>query len=226
MLKMKRTALRDRTLPNYTKGEEIFNMTTHIFGGVLGITYLVLCVITAAINKNAYGVVSSAIYGASVIILFTMSSIYHGLKEGIAKKVFQIIDHCTIYIMIAGTYTPITLSAIRAIDPVSAWTLFGIVWLVAIIAMVFTAIDHNKFKIFSMICYLGLGWFVVAFWNVTYKAIGFYGAVFLALGGVLYTVGAVLYGVGKKKKYIHSLFHIFVDLASLMHFFCIIFYTL
>ncbi len=226
MLKVKRTALKDRVLPNYTKGEEILNTTTHIFGGVLGIAYLVLCVITAAINKNAFGVVGSAIYGASVIVLFTMSSIYHGLKSGTAKKVFQVIDHCTIYIMIAGTYTPITLSAMRLIDPEAAWTLFGVVWLLALVAMVFTAIDHNKFKVFSMICYLGLGWLIVGFWDVTYRAIGFNGAIFLALGGVLYTVGAILYGVGKKKKYVHSLFHIFVDLASLMHFFCIIFYTL
>lgn len=223
---MKRTALKDRILPDYTKGEEIFNMVTHIVGGALGIVYLVLCVITAAIHDNVYGVVGSAIYGASVIVLFTMSSIYHGLKTGTAKKVFQVIDHCTIYIMIAGTYTPITLSAMRPIAPVQSWILFGVVWGVTAIAMVFTAIDHNKFKVFSMICYLGLGWCVIGFWNITYAAIGPAGTVFLALGGILYTVGAILYGVGKKKRYIHSLFHIFVDLASLMHFFCILLYTL
>lgn len=223
---IKRTALKDRILPNYTKGEEIFNMVSHIVGGALGIVYLVLCVTVAAINENVYGVVGSAIYGASVIMLFTMSSIYHGLRTGTAKKVFQIIDHCTIYIMIAGTYTPITLSAMRPYAPAQAWTLFGIVWGVTAIAMVFTAIDHNRFKLLSMICYLGLGWCVVGFWNITYAAIGLGGAVFLALGGVLYTIGALLYGIGKKKRYIHSLFHIFVDLASLMHFFCILFYVI
>ncbi|MBQ8808446.1 MAG: hemolysin III family protein [Clostridia bacterium] len=223
---MKRTALRDRILPDYTKGEEIFNMVTHIVGGALGIVYLVLCVIVAAINRNPYGVVGSAIYGTSVILLFTMSSIYHGLRPGMAKKVFQVIDHCTIYIMIAGTYTPITLSAIRPISVSQAWVIFSIVWGVTFAAMVFTAIDHNKFKRLSMICYLGLGWCIVAFWNVTYQAIGLGGAVFLALGGILYTVGAVLYALGRKKRYIHSLFHIFVDLASLMHFFCILFYAL
>lgn len=223
---MRRTALKDRILPNYTKGEEIFNMVTHIVGGALGIVYLVLCVVVAAIRHNVYGVVGSAIYGASVIILFTMSSIYHGLKTGMAKKVFQIIDHCTIYIMIAGTYTPITLSAMRPHAPAQAWTLFGIVWGVTAIAMIFTAIDHNRFRKLSMICYLGLGWCVVGFWNITYAAIGLGGAVFLALGGVLYTIGAALYGIGKRKRYIHSLFHIFVDLASLMHFFCILFYAI
>ena len=223
---MKRTSLKDRVLPNYTKGEELSNMITHIVGGALGIIYLILCVVISVIHKNIYGVVSSAIYGVSVITLFTMSSIYHGLRQGTAKKVFQVIDHCTIYIMIAGTYTPIVLSAMRPISPVESWILFGIVWAVTAIAMVFTAIDHNKFKAFSMACYLGLGWCIIAFWDTTYKAIGFQGAVYLALGGVLYTIGAVLYGLGKKKRYVHTLFHIFVDLASLMHFFCIFFYVL
>lgn len=223
---MKRTSLRDRVLPSYTKGEEIFNMVTHIVGGALGVTYLVLCIIMAAIHKNPYGVVSSSIYGSSVILLFTMSSIYHGLRPGMAKKVLQVIDHCTIYVMIAGTYTPITLSAMRPEFPYQAWILFGIVWGVTFAAMVFTAIDHNKFKKLSMICYIGLGWCVIAFWKATYSAIGMGGAVFLALGGILYTVGAVLYALGKKHRYIHSLFHIFVDIASLMHFFCILFYAI
>ncbi len=223
---IKRTALKDRLLPDYTKGEEIFNMVSHIVGGAMGIVYLVICVFVAALHHNVYGVVGSAIYGASVIALFTMSSIYHGLVKGTAKKVFQVIDHCTIYIMIAGTYTPITLSAMREIAPAEAWTLFGVVWGVTIIAMIFTAIDHHKFRVLSMICYLGLGWCVVGFWNITFAAIGVGGTVFLALGGVLYTIGAILYGLGKKKRYIHSLFHIFVDLASLMHFFAILFYAI
>ena len=223
---IKRTPLKDRLLPDYTKGEEIFNMVSHIVGGAMGIVYLVVCVFVAALHHNVYGVVGSAIYGVSVIALFTMSSIYHGLVKGTAKKVFQVIDHCTIYIMIAGTYTPITLSAMRPIAPAASWTLFGIVWGVTIIAMIFTAIDHHKFRVLSMICYLGLGWCVVGFWNITFAAIGVGGTVFLALGGVLYTIGAVLYGLGKKKRYIHSLFHLFVNLASLMHFFAILFYAL
>ncbi len=223
---MKRTSLRDRILPNYTTGEEIFNMVSHIVGGAFGIAYLVLCVIMAATHHNPYGVVGASVYGASVILLFTVSSLYHGLRHITAKKVFQVIDHCMIYIMIAGTYTPITLSAIRLESTAVAWTIFGIVWGVTLIAMTFTAIDHNKFKVFSMICYLALGWCIIGFWPITYRAITFGGAVFLAIGGVLYTVGAILYGVGKKHRYVHSIFHLFVLAASLMHFFCILFYTL
>ena len=222
----KRTPLKDRILPDYSKGEEIFNMTSHIVGAAMGIVYLVVCVFVAALHRNVYGIVGSAIYGASVISLFTMSSIYHGLKNGLAKKVFQVLDHCTIYIMIAGTYTPITLSAMRPIAPTESWTLFGLVWGITIIAMIFTAIDHHKFRVFSMICYLGLGWLIIAFFKITFAAIGVGGLVFLALGGVLYTIGAVLYGLGRKKRYIHSTFHLFVNLASLMHFFAILFYAI
>lgn len=223
---MKRTSLRDRILPSYTKGEEIFNMVTHIFGGCLGVTYLIFCIIKAAMNNDVYAIVGSTIYGFSVIILFTISSIYHGLKPGMAKKVFQVIDHCTIYVMIAGTYTPITLSAIMRINPSSAWLLFGIVWGVTIFAMIFTGIDHIKFKKLSMICYIGLGWCVVLFLKVTIAALGKNGMLLLAIGGILYTIGAVLYGIGKKKKYVHSIFHILVDLASLFQFLSIYFYVI
>ncbi len=223
---MKRTTLANRALPDYTKGEEIFNMVSHIVGGALGIAYLVLCVITAAVRNVPCGVVSSAIYGSSVILLFTMSSIYHGLRPGLAKKVFQVIDHCTIYIMIAGTYTPIALAGMRAVDPAIGWTVFGVVWGVTLIAMTFTAIDHHKYGVLSMICYIGLGWCIVGFWGTTYKVIGNNGAIFLILGGVLYTIGAIFYGFGKKRRYVHSLFHLFVNAASLMHFFCIVFYVL
>ena len=118
---MTRTKLSDRVLPPYTRGEEIMNMVTHIVGGALGIVALILCVAQAVIHKHSYGVVSGAIFGATMILLFTMSSIYHGLKPHlIAKKVFQIIDHCAIFVLISGTYTPIVLCTIRETNP-DAW---------------------------------------------------------------------------------------------------------
>ncbi len=226
--KKKRQKLKEMVLPDYTKGEEVFNMTSHIVGGAWGVAYLTLCVIMAAIRHNPMGVVSSAIYGATVIILFTMSSIYHGLKPSTGKKVLQIIDHCSIYFMIAGTYTPIALSAIRQENLAIGWVVFGIIWAMTAFAVTFTAIDLNKYKKLSMICYLGMGWCIVGFWKITYQAIGFYGAIFLIAGGLLYTIGAVLYALGKKKKirYMHSVFHLFVNLASLCHFFCILFYVI
>lgn len=114
---MKRIKLADRVLPKYTKGEEIFNMTTHIVGAAMGLVALVLCVIFAAIHHNPYGVVASCIFGVTMILLYTMSSIYHGLKpNSIAKRVFQVLDHCSIFLLIAGSYTPFALCTLREID--------------------------------------------------------------------------------------------------------------
>ena len=124
---VKRIKLKDRELPAYTKGEERFNMISHIVGGAIGVVALVLCVVVAALHSNGWGVVSGAIFGVTMILLYTMSSVYHGLREGMGKRVLQVIDHCTIYSLIAGTYTPILLSAMRPIDPVSSWILFAIV---------------------------------------------------------------------------------------------------
>ena len=223
---MKRTKLIDRLLPDYTNGEEIFNMVTHIVGGGLGVVYLVLCVIFFFFHGNVWGVVSSAIYGASVIALFTMSSVYHGVKPGTAKKVLQVLDHCTIYFMIAGTYTPIMLSLLRKTKPVTAWVVFGVVWGIAALAITLTAIDLKKYNTFSMICYIGMGWCVILTVVPVYKALTFWGFMWLLGGGIMYTIGAVLYGIGAKKRYIHSVFHIFVVLASIMHFICIFFYVI
>ncbi len=223
---MKRTKLIDRLLPDYTNGEEIFNMVTHIVGGGLGVVYLVLCVVFAALKNNVWGVVSSAIYGASVIALFAMSSIYHGLKPVMAKKVLQVLDHCTIYFMIAGTYTPIMLSLVRKNNPVIAWCVFGFVWAMAALAITLTAIDLKKYNVFSMICYIGMGWCIIFTIVPVYKALTFGGFMWLLGGGVMYTIGAVLFCFGSKMRYIHSVFHIFVVLASIMHFICILFYVI
>lgn len=222
---MKRTKLIDRLLPDYTNGEEIFNMVTHIVGGGLGVVYLTLCVIVAALHHNVWGVVSAAIYGASVISLFTMSSVYHGLKPVMAKKVLQVLDHCTIYFMIAGTYTPIMLSLLRKTHPVTAWVVFGVVWGIAALAITLNAIDLKKYSVFSMICYIGMGWCIILTIVPVYKALTFWGFMWLLGGGILYTIGAILFGIGAKVRYIHSVFHIFVVLASVMHFFCILFYV-
>ena len=223
---MVRQKLADRILPDYTKGEEIFNMVSHIVGGGLGVIYLALCVIVSALHHNIWGVVSSAIYGTSVIALFTMSSVYHGVKPSMAKKVLQVLDHCTIYFMIAGTYTPILLSLLRKTHPVIAWVIFAIVWGVAALAITFTAIDLKKYNLFSMICYIGMGWCIIVTIVPVYKALTFWGFAWLLGGGIMYTIGAVLFCIGTKIRYIHSIFHIFVVLASIMLFICILFFVI
>lgn len=167
---MKRTKLKDRVLPTYTKGEEIFNMVSHIVGAPLGIVAIVLGVIFSAINKNGYGIASSIVYGITLILLYTMSSIYHGLNPKLkAKKVFQIIDHCSIFLLIAGTYTPFALCTLREYSPAVGWTIFGIVWGMAAIGITLNAIDLKKFKVFSMICYLCMGWCIIVKIGVVFK---------------------------------------------------------
>ena len=224
---MERVKLRDRILPKYTKGEEIFNMTSHIVGAVLGIVATVLCVVFAAIHGNVYGVVSGAIYGVTMIILYTMSSIYHGLSpKRYSKRVFQVLDHCSIFLLIAGSYTPFALCTIREYDTASGWVIFGVIWAVAILGIVLNSIDIKKFKVFSMICYLLMGWCIVFKIGLLPKLLGTAGFVLLLLGGIAYTVGAVLYGIGKKHKYMHSIFHLFILLGSLLQFFCILLFVM
>lgn len=224
---MKRTKLRDRILPKYTKGEEIFNMTSHIVGGALGIVALVLCVVFAAVHGNGYGVVSGAIYGVTMIILYTMSSIYHGLNpKRKAKKVFQVLDHCSIYLLIAGSYTPFALCTLREYNTALGWTIFGVIWFVAILGIILNSIDIKKFRVFSMICYLVMGWCIVFRINLLPELLGTAGFVLLLLGGLSYTIGAILYGLGKKHKYMHSIFHLFILLGSLLQFFTILLYVM
>lgn len=222
----RRTALKDRKLPDYTKGEELLNCISHILGGVFGVLALVLCVVYSARNLDAWAVVGSAIYGGSMVILYTMSSIYHGLSSGMAKKVFQVIDHCSVYLLIVGSYTPILLVAIRPIAPVCSWILFGVVWGLSLVAMVFTAIDLKRYRVLSMICYIALGWCIIFATKVALEAMGIEGFLWLLAGGIAYTIGAILYGVGKKKRYMHSVFHFFVLAGSVLQFVTIYFYVL
>ena len=224
---MTRTKLRDRTIPSYTKGEEIFNMVTHIVGGAVGIVATVLCVVFAAVHHNVYGVISGAIFGVSLIILYTMSSIYHGLnKEKMAKKVFQIIDHCSIFLLIAGSYTPFCLCTLREYSTALGWSIFAIIWGIAILGITLNAIDLKKFKVFSMLCYLVMGWCIVVRINILPELLTKAGFVLLLTGGVFYTLGAILYGLGKKKKWFHGVFHIFCVIGSLLQFLCVLLYVI
>ena len=223
---MTRQKLSERTLPDYTKGEEIFNMVTHIAGGAVGIAALTLCVIFAALHKNVFGVVSSAIYGASMIILYTMSSVYHGLSPKLtAKKVFQVIDHCSIFLLIAGTYTPIALSAIRPHNALLGWIIFGVIWGLAAIGITLNSIDIKAFSKFSAACYLIMGWGIVIAWKSTAAALTAGGTALLLAGGICYTIGALFYYFLKKKRYMHSIFHLFVVFGSILHTLCILFYA-
>jgi hemolysin III len=204
-------------LSRYTQGEEIFNMVTHIVGGGLGLVALIACIIVAGFNQNVWGVVSGTLYGAAVILLFTMSSLYHGLKKELPKRVFRIFDHCTIYVLIAGTYTPIVLNNFREAYPFEAWLVFGLIWAFAVLGITFNSINLKKFRIFSLVCYLGMGWMAVFYIGKLIEVLGVPFFVLLVTGGGLYTVGVLFYVVGKKIKFMHSVFHLFVNVASILH---------
>ena len=223
---MQRTNLASRTLPDYTRAEERFNMISHIVGGGMGIAATVLCVVAAALEGNGYGVVSGAIFGGSMVALYTISSVYHGLRGGTGKMVMQILDHCTIYFLIAGTYTPFCLCTIRQHDPALGWGTFGFVWALAVVGIVLNAIDLERFQKLSMVLYLGMGWCMILTGKLIVELLGGTGFALLVGGGVAYTVGAVFYGLGHKKRYIHSVFHLFCLVGSGLHILCILFYVI
>ena len=154
---LKRTKLRDRSLPDYSVGEEITNTATHIIGGLLGIVALVLCVRKAALCGGAAEITGAAIYGSCLVILYSASSIYHGLRPSTAKKVMQILDHCAIYFLIAGSYSIVCLGALRRANPGLGYGILTLEWALCFIAATLTAIDLKRYKLFSMICYIGMG---------------------------------------------------------------------
>lgn len=223
---MTRTKLKDRSLPDYTRGEETLNTVSHIVGGSCGVLILVIGVIKAALAGDPWAIVGAAIYGAALVMLYTVSSVYHGLRHPMAKKVMQVIDHCVIYFLIGGTYTPILLCSIRMVSPVWAWVLFGLVWGLAAMATVFTAIDLKKYAVLSMICYIGMGWCIVIAAPIAIRALPMPGLLWLLAGGIAYTVGAVLYGLGRKHRYMHGLFHLFVVAGSILQAVCVLGYVL
>ena len=223
---MKRTKLNDRRLPIYSPGEEIMNMVTHIVGGAFAVIALTLCLMKAIFREAASGILSTAIYGFCMVLVYTISSVYHGLRPGISKKVMQVLDHCAIYWLITGTYTPILVCSMVPVYPAIGWGLLAFQWGLAVVATVLTAIDLKKYRVFSMICYIGMGWGIAPFLPQAWSVLGNAGFGFLLSGGISYTLGAILFGLGQKWKWMHSIFHIFVVLGSILQWICIYFYIL
>jgi hemolysin III len=220
---MKRTKLADREMPGYSRGEETIHMVTHIVGAALGVVALVSCLVLA---DTAVEVVTSLVYTLTMILLYTASSIYHGLRHSTAKKVFQVLDHCTIYLFIAGTYTIFVLCSLRYENAALAWVLFAIEWTLAAVAVTLTAIDIKKYQYFSFVCYIVMGWSVLIAIPPTVRALGWAGATLLLAGGIAYTIGSILYVIGKKKRYAHAVFHFFILLGTLLQFLCVVIFVL
>lgn len=205
-------------IENFTKKEEVANAILHGIGVALSIAALVVLIIFAKLYGDMWHVVSFSIYGSSLIILYLSSTLLHSFPEGTTKNVFEILDHASIYLLIAGTYTPFTLGALRG---ALGWTLFGVVWGIAILGIIFKVFWVKKFVIFSTVLYIVMGWLIVFAIPSLLEILTLRSIVFLVVGGVIYTVGSIFY-VWRKIKYHHAIWHIFVLGGSILHFFAIL----
>lgn len=214
---------KNSTIPKYSLSEELINAISHGIGALLSVAALVLTIVAAAKHHNPIAVVSSAIYGTMLIILYTMSTLYHSFKPTCkAKKVFRIFDHCSIFLLIFGSYTPFVLVALQG---ALGWTIFGIILAATILGITLNAINLEKYKVLSMFCYLCMGWLIIfAFKNIC-ASVPRNGIILLLAGGIVYTIGAIIFGLGKKIKYMHSIWHFFVLAGSILQFFSIYLYV-
>ena len=214
----KQKELKDRP---QTTGEEIFNAVTHGIGALLSSAALVLMVVSAVANRKGPGIVAGVvIFGFTSIILYLMSCLYHSLSRTKARYIFKIFDHAAIFILIAGTYTPIVM----AIGGGWGWSLFGIVWFLTITGITLEAVFKSKVKKLSMFIYLAMGWIIVIAWNPMLNSIHYGLVKWLLTGGIFYTAGVVFY-IMPGIKYFHVYWHFMVLAGTVMHFFGILFYV-
>lgn len=205
-------------LVDYSRKEDWVNSITHIIGAVFALVVTVLCVARGITLNRVDYVVLSLIYGITMLSVFVCSSVYHGLRPNNAKKVMRVVDHAMINFMIVGTITPYMVLAVAPLNPIMGWTLLIACWVAAITAVVITFTLFNKTKVIQMVLYMVIGWssFMTVF--VLWKHFSKDAIFLMVTGGIAYTIGAILYGVGRKIKYIHAVFHIFIILGAFLHF--------
>lgn len=200
--------------------EEVFNSVTHIVGAALAMAGLVALVVSASLRGDAWRIVSFSVYGATLFLLYLSSSLYHS-SSGRAKRLFRVFDHQSIYLLIAGTYTPFTLVTLRG---PWGWSLFGVIWGLAAFGVVLDAVHNAGRRIPQLVIYLLMGWLVLIALGPLLRALPPSGFACLAAGGLLYTSGVAFYVLGERFPYFHGIWHLFVLAGSLAHYFCILFY--
>lgn len=209
------------TLPDYTLGEEIFNSISHGVGALLAIAGCAVLIVSCAVHgSGAKAIVSASVFGASLIILYTMSTLYHALTNPTAKRVFRVFDHDTIFLLIAGTYTPYVLCCMEPMW--LGWTIFGCIWGAAVLGIVFSSVNLEKFSKFSTICYVLMGWGIILAIKPLYLTLSKFSLIMLIVGGLCYSLGVIFY---KKHKirYFHSIWHLFVIAGSILHYFSVLY---
>ena len=215
------TASPEAPARRYTLGEEIAHSVTHGVGVLVAIAGLVVLVVFAALHGNAWHIVACSIFGTTLVLMYTASTLYHALPQPRAKRVFRILDHSAIYLVIAGTYTPFTLVSLRG---PWGWTLFGLVWAMAIPGIVFKALALGRLRVLSVVFYLAMGWLVVVATKPLLHAVARPGLALLAAGGLAYTVGVIFFA-WKRMPYHHMIWHLFVLAGSVLHFFAVLLYV-
>ena len=206
----------------YTLGEEIFNSTSHGIGTIISLVALIVMIVISAKQGSALSVVASIIFGLTLILLYVSSTLYHALTNPTAKRVFHVFDHCAIFLLIAGSYTPY---ALLTIGGSKGWIIFGVIWFCALVGILLNSINLKKFQLFSIILYLGMGWTVVFYIRDLIANLALGGIILLAIGGVAYTLGIVFYMV-KRIKYFHSVWHLFVLAGSICHIFSVMLFVI
>jgi hemolysin III len=202
--------------------EETINAVTHGLGALLGLLGLTVLVVMAVLHGNVWHVVSCSIYGATLVLLFTSSTLYHSFRHERVKHAFRIVDHASIYLLIAGTYTPFLLVNLRGRW---GWSLFGVIWGLALAGIVFQVFFVRRFRLAQTLIYLAMGWLVVVAFKPLMARVPRPGLLWLMAGGLCYTVGAIFY-LWKKLPYHHAIWHLFVLGGSICHYFAILFYVL
>ena len=210
-----------------SSGEEVANAVTHVVGSHLGAAMLALLVWQGAVSGVDVGwkVTGAAIFGASVILLYAISSAYHAVMYPPARRVLHVMDHMAIFILIAGTYTPLCLVTLRPGHPVLAWSIFGIEWGAAVLGILFKLRTTGRFRYISTSAYVVMGWVAVAAIVPLVKSLNGVGTMWLALGGGLYTLGCVFY-LWKSLPYAHMVWHLFVLAGTICHFFCVLWHVM
>lgn len=206
----------------FSKGEEIANAITHGIGAVLSIVGLIILIVYSSLYGSVWHIVSFTIFGFTMVILYISSTLVHAFPQGKAKDLFEIFDHASIYLFIAGTYTPFTFIVIQG---ALGWTMFGIIWGLAIAGTVFKAYFAKKYLFTSTILYIAMGWMVLMGWNQIVENLNSNGVILFVIGGLCYTFGAIFY-VWRGFKYHHAVWHLFVIAGTTTHFFCVLFYLL
>jgi len=212
----------EKPVYSYSLSEEIASSVTHGIGVLLAVGALVVMVVFAALRGTAWHVVSCAVYGATLVLMFAASTLYHSLSRPRAKVVMKVLDHSAIYLLIAGTYTPFLLVTLRG---PWGWSLFGVIWVLALVGIVFKVFFAGRFKLFSTLVYIGMGWMVIIAIRPLYKSLPLGGLTWLVAGGLFYTGGTIFY-LWRRIPFNHAVWHAFVIAGSLCHFFSVMLYVI